>query len=99
MKLNDQIQQATQENSKLLVSGNPDAKAKHFNSVKMDLINAAQERAKMQEQLRLKEKKEEQNLKKASLAYQDLLKLKSLIQKLSGDAAQGQRSPEDTLEE
>ena len=41
MKLNDQIQQATQENSKLLVSGNPEAKAKHFNSVKMDLVNAA----------------------------------------------------------
>ena len=54
----------------------------------------------MSEQLRLKEKKEEQNLKKASSAYQDLLQLKSLIQKLSGDAVQGQqRTQEELLEE
>lgn len=41
----------------------------------MELINATQENAKMAEQLRIKEKKEEQNLKKVSSTYQELLQL------------------------
>ena len=64
LKYKDQIEDATHENSKLMVAGNPNAKAKHFNSVKMELNIQLQEKAKLAEQLRVKEKKDEVNLKK-----------------------------------
>jgi len=39
-----------------MVAGNPNAKAKHFNAVKMELNLSHQEKAKLQEQLSRKEK-------------------------------------------
>jgi DNA repair exonuclease SbcCD ATPase subunit len=84
LKYKDQIEDATQENSKLMVAGNPNAKAKHFNAVKMELNLSHQEKAKLQEQLHRKEKSEESNLKKVTQTFQDLNQLIPLILKATG---------------
>ena len=65
-----------------MVSSNPNAKAKHFNQIKMDLNLSNQENTKLTEQLRLKEKQEEANLKSMTKAFQDL---QSLLGKTSKD--------------
>ena len=62
--LQDKIVKQATENTKLLVSGNHEAKAKYFNKIKMDLIGAEKQSAQLQEKIRQKDKKDDQQLKK-----------------------------------
>jgi len=56
-----------------LVAGNPNAKAKHFDTVKMELANVRGELAKTADKLRAQEKKEEATIKKVGETYQAVL--------------------------
>ena len=62
LKLKEQLENTTKESSKQMVASNQNAKVKHFSQVKMDLNIQIQEKAKLAEQLRQKEKKDEANL-------------------------------------
>ena len=54
------------------MAGNQNAKAQHFNNVKMQLNIATQEKAKLIEKLRCKEKSEEDTLRRISDFYNTL---------------------------
>ena len=59
----------------MLVSGNSDAKAKHFNNTKMELSNLKQEQVKNLNKISSLEKQDAANLKTSQQVYKDVVGL------------------------
>lgn len=80
-RLSEENAQTVRESSKLLVSGNPGAKATHLNNIKMELTTARREKHQLEEQIRAQQKKEQQMLKVTLQTYQDLLAFAEQLRK------------------
>lgn len=93
MKLQDQLGKATEESSKQFVGNNSNAKAKHFNSIKMELNLAQQEKAKLTDKMKTLEKKEETNLQKVGETYAAQLALMALVHSKCGQAFRQEQQP------
>lgn len=64
--------------SRMLVSGNSEAKAKHFNNTKMELSNLKQEQVKNLNKIAQFEKQDAANLKVSQQVYKDVIALVEL---------------------
>ena len=80
-RLSEESAQTVRESSKMLVSGNPGAKATHLNNIKMELTTVKKTNLKLEEQIRAQQKKEQQMLKKTLQTYQDLLAFAEQLRK------------------
>ena len=69
------------EYSKLMVAVNPNAKANHFNEVKMRLNLVTREKTTLLEERRQKEKKDEAILAKVGTAHSEMQSLCALVHK------------------
>lgn len=91
-RLEEVSAQTVRESSKMLVSGNPGAKATHLNNIKMELTTVKKTNHRLEDQIRAHEKKEDQMMTKIGRIYQDLISFALELEKsCSNENAQNVR--------
>lgn len=93
LQLQEEVKTQTQEAGKLMVS-NQNAKVSHFNQVKMELVNARNDKNVLQQKVREQDEKEKKWLKKANDLFHGFCDLESkVLAKIDLKNLDGQQFP------